>query len=303
MGAVASTSAGENRCVPHIAVGEMERCSISGPSTGSSRGRRTNRWTSRRLLPLFLAALFVDGSASAAQESGILGNTAPQSDRWEFTAAPYVWMFGMDGDVRIRNTTAEFDVDFDDILDNLDFAAMVQMEARKGPFGLFVDPTYGTISVDGKSDIVDVSVDTELFIVDFGARYRVMDQRTESGRARIADISLGGRYFYSSNELDFEVLPDQKDSSDFFDLTVGARYAMDVTDRFGLLVGGDIGGFGIGSSSELSWSVQAMASWSFHSAGVVWAGYRVLDIDQDDGGQTGYDLQLSGPVLGYEFRF
>jgi hypothetical protein len=35
----------------------------------------------------------------------------------------------------------------------------------------------------------------------------------------------------------------------------------------------------------------------------LWAGYRQLDIDQDDGGSSGYDLRISGPLIGYEFIF
>jgi hypothetical protein len=207
-------------------------------------------------------------------------------------------MFGMDGDLRIRSTSADFNVDFDDILDNLDLAAIARLEARKGRIGVFADPVYGQISVDGNSGAADVEVTTDLFLIDFGALYRVIDQRTESGRARVADISLGGRYFYTNNEIDFAVLADREKSADFIDLTVGARYGMDVTERIGLLIQGDVGGFGIGSSSEFSWNVEGLASWSFGRAGRLWG---LLDIDQDDGGSSGYDLRISGPLVGYEF--
>jgi hypothetical protein len=229
--------------------------------------------------------------------------SSTQSDQWEWSVAPYLWMFGMDGDVRIRNTSAEFDVGFDDIFDNLDIAAIASIEARRGAWGFFLEPVYGALSVDGKSGVADVEVNTELFLMDFGARYRFLDKRNEVGRARVADFSLGGRYFSIDNEIDFGVLPDRDRSTDFVDLTIGGRYAMDITDRFGMLVGGDVGGFGIGSSSEFSWNAEALLSWSFGRGGVLWGGYRMLDIDQDDGGSSGYDLELSGPLIGYEFRF
>lgn len=255
------------------------------------------------LLPLsFLTALCI-GSAPWAQAATSAAGTSASDDRWEFSVTPYLWMFGMDGDVRVRNTSAEFDVGFDDILENLDIAAIVRMEARKERFGLYVDPVYGKISAEGGSGPVDVDVETELFLADFGALYRVLDRPTESGHARVADLSLGGRYVYMKNEIDFATLADREGSMDFVDLTLGARYGMDLTDRFGLLVEGDIGGFGIGSSSELSWSTGALAYWSFGRAGRLWAGYHLLDIDQDDGGSSGYDLQIAGPLVGYEFLF
>jgi hypothetical protein len=248
-----------------------------------------------------VAVLCLGGSSWAAPQDPVSVAGAAATDGWEFSIAPYLWMFGMDGEVRIRNTSADFDVGFDDIFDNLDFAAIAHMEARKDKFGLYLDPVYGKVSADGNSGAADVEVETDLLLIDFGALYRVLDRRTESGRARVVDLSVGGRYFYTDTDIDFAVLADRDKSSDFVDLTAGGRYAMDVTDRLGLLIGGDVGGFGIGSSSELSWNVEALAAWSFGRAGRLWAGYRLLDIDQDDGGSSGYDLRISGPLVGYEF--
>lgn len=250
-----------------------------------------------------LTALLVGGSLNPEVQDPPIAGGDPEEDRWEFSITPYLWMFGMDGDVRIRTTTAEFDVDFDDILDNLDLAAIARFEAQRGRIGLYLDPVYGQVSADGNSGAADVEVETDLFLLDFGARYRVLDRRTESGRMRLADVSLGGRYVYTDTDIDFAMLADRERSSDFIDLTVGARYGMDVTERLGLLIEGDVGGFGIGSSSEFSWNVAGLASWSFGRAGRLWAGYRHLDIDQDDGGSSGYDLQISGPLIGYEFNF
>lgn len=253
---------------------------------------------------LLVTALFIGGSFGATpQDPALAAGAAAPEDRWEFSITPYLWMFGMDGDVRIRNTSVEFDVGFDDIFENLDFAAIARMEARNGRIGLYLDPVFGQVSADGDSGGADVEVETDLFLLDFGALYRVLDRRTESGRAHVAEISLGGRYFYSDTDLDFAVVADRERSSDFVDLTVGGLYGMDVTDRLGVLIRGDVGGFGLGSSSELSWNVAGLASWSFGRAGRLWAGYRLLDIDQDDGGASGYDLRISGPLVGYEFVF
>jgi hypothetical protein len=249
-----------------------------------------------------VTALCIGGSSGASpQDAAIVAGGAAPEEGWEFSIAPYLWMFGMDGDVRVRNTSAEFDIGFDDIFENLDLAAIMRVEARRGRIGLYADPVYGQISAEADSGVADVDVETELFLLDFGAFYRVLDRRTESGRTRVADVSVGGRYFYTKTEIDFALLADREKSSDYVDLTVGARYGMDVTDRLGVLIEGDVGGFGIGSSSEFSWNVEGLASWSFGGAGRLWAGYRLLDIDQDDGGSSGYDLTISGPLVGYEF--
>jgi hypothetical protein len=222
---------------------------------------------------------------------------------WTFSVTPYLWLFGMDGDVRVRNTNVDIDIGFDDIWDNLDFALMGRMEAWQGPLGVYVDPLYGNLGVEGQAGPNDVDVDTEMVLVDFGVLYRVLDHHSAQGRSRTADVSLGGRYYYMKNEIDFAVLADREQSSDWVDLTVGGRYEMDLTDRFGFLVAGDVGGFELGSSSDFAWDAQALGSCRVGGSGRVWAGYRILDVDNDTGGSSGVDVQFSGPIVGYEFRF
>jgi hypothetical protein len=230
-------------------------------------------------------------------------NPAP-AGRWKFSVTPYLWLFGMDGDVRVRNTTANIDVGFDDIWDNLDFALMGRVEAWEGHFGFYLDPLYGNLGVEGQVGPNDVDVDTEMILVDFGVLYRFLDTHNAQGLERTADVSLGGRYYYLKNEIDFAVLSDREESSDRVDLTVGARYAMDLTERFGIMVEGDVGGFELGgSASDFAWNAEALGSCRVGKSGRVWAGYRILDVDNDTGGSSGMDVQFSGPIVGYEFRF
>jgi hypothetical protein len=229
---------------------------------------------------------------------------AALDEQWTFSATPYLWLFGMDGDVRIANTTAEFDASFSDILDNLDIALMARVEAWKDGVGFYLDPLYGELEAEASSGAAQADIETELVIVDFGMLYRVFDQPTEKGRSRLADLSLGGRYIHLENDVDFDLAADRTGSTDTLDLTLGARYAMDFTDRFGFLVGGDLGGFDLGgSSTDFTWNAQALGSLRCGDTGRLWAGYRVLDVDDDKGGLDGVEVQFSGPVIGYEFRF
>lgn len=253
---------------------------------------------------LHAALLLVLGGSPAAAPSGPsrTQDAAVARDTWEISIAPYLWMFGLDGDVRIANQSASFDVGFDEVLENLDFALLARVEARKGVLGLYVDSIYGELSVDGSAGAATAELETELLVVDFGVLARVHESRTPSGRERAADVYLGGRYFESQNALDFAAFPDRERTTDFIDLVVGARYGMDATERLGFLFGGDVGGFGLGSSSELSWKLEGLASWGLGRAGRLWGGYRHLDVDADDGGSNGFDAGISGPLVGYEFR-
>lgn len=250
---------------------------------------------------LATTAIVGDSPASTSEAATRAAGVTDGSQSWVFSVTPYVWMYGLDGDVRIRSAEADFDVSFGDILENLDVALMLHAEAWRGRFGFFLDPSYGRLMTEAESNNVDVDVETDLILVDFGGFYRVLDQRSE-GLARTADISLGGRYVYLKNEIDFAAATDRRRSNDFVDLTVGARYSMDLTRKVGLMVGGDVGGFDFGSSSEFAWNAEALSSFRIGESGRLWAGYRILDFDRDDGGSSGLDVQFSGPIVGYEFR-
>lgn len=250
---------------------------------------------------LATTALVGDSPGSSSPEAARAAEEEGSGEGWVFSVTPYVWMYGLEGDVRIRSVEADLDVSFGDILESLDVALMLHAEAWKGRYGLFIDPSYGRLLTEGESSSTGVDVETDLILVDFGGFYRVLDQRS-AGLARTADLSLGGRYVYLRNEIDFTAATDRKLSNDFIDLTVGARYSMDLTRRVGLMIGGDVGGFDFGASSEFAWNAEALSSFRFGESGRLWAGYRILDFDRDDGGSNGLDVQFSGPIVGYEFR-
>jgi hypothetical protein len=180
---------------------------------------------------------------------------------------------------------------------------MVRTEAWKDSVGFYLDPVYTELESESTGS-VDANLTTELLILDFGMLHRVLDSRSDDGRARVLDLSLGGRYCHLSNDVDFAVLADREASTDLLDVTLGARYRMELTDRLGFMVDADVGGFDLGgSATDLAWSAEALGSVRCGDSGRLWAGYRVLDIDDEKGGVRGNELELSGPILGYQFRF
>jgi hypothetical protein len=86
----------------------------------------------------------------------------------------------------------------------------------------------------------------------------------------------------------------------------GARYGWDIAPQLRFNVRSDIGGFGIGSSSEFTWSATGVFSWEIWPDKMLRAGYKVIDIDYDDGSgneRVKIDLQYRGPVIGFSFGF
>lgn len=154
------------------------------------------------------------------------------SDGWEVILTPYLWAVGLDGDMTVKGTEADVSEDFGDILDNLDVAMEAHFEIWKGNWGGFFDGTYVDLSAEGGSGPIDIDVDMELRLIDFGVLYRVgtwplgekSDEATKGkGRKLSLEVLLGGRYMSLEVDLDPKHLPLPKvdQSESWTDLIVG----------------------------------------------------------------------------------
>lgn len=238
-----------------------------------------------------------------------LFSAAEESKGWEFLASPYVWMTAIDGDVTINHQSADMNIGFDDILDNLEFSGMFHMEAKKGRFGFFLETNYLKVSADddlGALDDTDLDFEQESWIVDFGCYYRIGEWGTE--RPMTLDILCGGRYWNISTKLDeYNHLTgkshDVKSDRDLLDPTVGLRFSSYLSDRFRINLKADIGGFDISdNSSKLSWQVIGLIGYDISKKTSLYAGYRIIDLDCEKGSFE-LDMTFHGPVVGLAFKF
>ena len=83
------------------------------------------------------------------------------ADKWTFSVMPYLWLPSVDGKLRfgpppVNGGTANVSIDADTLLDNLDFAFMINGEARKGRWLIATDYIYLDFS---KTDSAVRSVD------------------------------------------------------------------------------------------------------------------------------------------------
>ena len=245
-----------------------------------------------------------------------------QDSKWEFTITPYLWMTGIDGDVTVKGRDAEVDVGFDDILDELDIAALAHFIAKRGRWEFFVQPNYMKLSPEGdverKAVTIDADVETEMLILEFGTFYRL---GTWGSRIPVSlDILGGGRYWHFNNEIDLDIdisLPfvdkdirrerDVDSEEDIIDPFVGFHVKTSITKQLRFSIRGDIGGFDISDdTSDLSWQAIGLFEYDISQRIVLGAGYRALDIDNETGSgddKKGIDATIHGPILGAGIRF
>ena len=220
-----------------------------------------------------------------------------------FRIAPYLWGTWLDGTMGIGGNLTDVNVGFDDILKNLDFAAMGALELRNGRWGLGADLFYAEVSVEGQTPLgiffTDARLKQRQFIGNFTASYAVYEDHS-----RVFDLFAGARVNYINLKMTLSGGPTPRislsDDVTWVDPIIGGRYRASITDRWFYQIGGDIGGFGI--NSDLTWQAQGMLGYEFNELFSMGLGYRALGTDYSKDGFL-YDIVSHGPVLGFEFKF
>jgi hypothetical protein len=259
--------------------------------------------TKAQLWRVLAVGLLVVGSASLTQAAD------EDPDAWHVTFTPYAWAPGLYGDVTVRARDAELDANFIDILDNTETVVGLagRLEVTRGRFGIFGDAFYTKASVDN-AGAPGVDVTSRMWFIDFGGLVRVLDTTDDRVPGLTVDLYGGGRYSNLELDLDTAGEPSLTRAKSWIDPIVGARVGVHFSEHVFLLVGGDIGGFGVGS--DFAWSVLGLIGYRWQGGPVEWAilaGYKALAQDYTSGGSgTGrfrWDVLMHGPVLGFSIRF
>lgn len=158
----------------------------------------------KNLLPLCLlaASLFILPGVQAGPEivSSKEVTPSPEPDRWHFEIASPGFLAGLDGTVGLNGLDADVDVDFDQILENLDMVFALRVEASKGRFGLYGELIYLSLS-DGaqlRDRLVNnVRVEVNEYLADAGVSWRLVDKPRFS-----IDLVAGMRYTKLEQRLD-----------------------------------------------------------------------------------------------------
>ena len=255
------------------------------------------------LLGIMLTATFAPGVARA------------EIGGWNIAVTPYLWGAGINGTVTVGMHEADSEKTLSEILDDLEFVAMVNLQARTGRFGLYTDVTFlgqgdkAEVTNAAGTPVLGVETSMDSWIVDFGASWAAARWgEAAQGKGGVFDLFLGGRYWSVDAELKAESPAFAGERTigktmDWVDPIVGARFAADLTRKLSLLGRADVGGFELGSASKLTWSASAFLGWRFTPLLSAYVGYKHLAIEREDDKANSLDLAFSGPALGLSFTF
>lgn len=237
---------------------------------------------------IWIAAILVWVFCSA----GILyAEESARDDGWKFGAELYFWGASIGGK---SASGSDVDIDFDDILDSLEFAFMGAAGVSKGKWSLAADVIY--LNAESSAAIapgLDANAELTNWIVTPLIGYNLV----ETGRSRL-DIVGGARYLYMKADLRVDALGARaKDSGSNWDAVIGARGAVDLAEKWYLFGYLDIGT----GESDLTWQAFGGVGYRFKWFDLV-AAYRYLGWNFDDN-QALDELYIHGPGVGIRFTF
>ena len=228
----------------------------------------------------------------------------------------YLFATEITGDAQLRNVSADIDMSFGDIMDNLDMGFMGMVEHRRGAWTFLGDIAYLKIKDDDSSTVgpgvgpgIEIGLEAEFAqtVIEGFAGYRVLNNAYDSTDLGI-DVLFGARH----TTLDMDVSLDTSLASfsdsrsadredDWVDAVIGVRFQNDFRNGWGSSVWLDIGD---GSDSS-SYQALAMANYT-SNAWKFFGGWRVLHLEYDTGSgnsKFAVDLDYNGPMAGVAYRF
>lgn len=229
-----------------------------------------------------------------------------EAQGWEYSASIYLWMSGIETSLDTPVGTVDAELSFGDVLENLDFAFFGTFEAQNGPWVVLGDLNYSDLTASRGSPLganfSDAEVNTTLTIASAFGGYAVIDRpdlRIEAGGGlRFYDMSVDTTLVGNTGVPNVEI--PRGDS--WFDVVVGVHLRAPISERWFARGYADMGGFGLGDGSELSWQVYAGGGYVINDTWAIEAGYRHLSIEKELD-RADVTLEQSGPLIGVTARF
>jgi len=244
---------------------------------------------SRHALLLSTLALVLAPHASAS---------APQDGSWKNYLTLYGFGAGLDGDVTVRGIDGDLNASFSDILEDLEFGAMLAYRGETEDWYVSFDAVYMGLGADRTRGGVRADADFDELVLEADVGMRVSPR---------FEAFVGARLWSLDAELEVTGPgPGQSAQSDesWVDPLVGARYIQPLGDAWAFVLRGDVGGFGVGS--DFSWQAIGHVDWRLSESFTLNVGYRYIEVDYEDGSGSDefrYDVATSGPAVGLTFQF
>jgi len=253
---------------------------------------------------IFIALMVIFTLPSMAQED------SDKEKTWNFTAAPYLILPNMNGDVGLGDQLVNVNASSNDIFENLDGGLMLFFEASNDKWVINFDLLYMKLGATGETPLLSRNADVEVkqLGLTFNGLYKVNAWASVGIGFRINSIDQGfgipALPGPGPGEIELPAI-DRSMNNTWVDPLLVARVMTRFDEsswRLGILA--DIGGFGIGS--DLAWQLNPFVGYQFSKLFEIDLAYRWLSMDYNTGSGQDYflyDMVISGPEVGLLFHF
>lgn len=284
------------------------------------------RLASARLAACVLAAALGAGGRTVADAAEVPAAGPATASPWQIGITPYAWAVSLHGDIGLAgvNADVDVDVDFSDLIKDVNGAAMLDLELRRGRFALLSGTVYANLE-DSDSELddrVEIKAKANQLIQTVAGSYRVGQWQLAKLRQDMplgvaVDPYAGIRYTYLDNELDGKLDLPRLDiersrtaqaDKHWVDPIVGLRTTFALGDRLSLIAAADAGG--TSQSEQYSWEAVGVLGYRVDLFGArnanLLAGYKILKQKFEDGDgrrRFEWDVAMQGPVVGLTINF
>jgi hypothetical protein len=237
------------------------------------------------------AAATPGGGAAAAAAS-----TASESD-WHFTVSPYLWFPGVHGNIAGPNGGEfGFSASPGDLLSHLRIGLMGVVEPRYKRILMPLDIMWIRLGSDRALPNTPGQGVANLRATEFLLTQKLGYRLIDSEKVKI-DALAGFRYWYFGENLSFTTNTlNFSASQSWVDPLVGGRITGILTPKVEVTVGGDVGGWGVGS--QIDYQAFGLLGYRIKPALALQAGYRYLYFDRRRASGTYLDVATSGVLFG-----
>jgi len=227
----------------------------------------------------------------AGVAAAFLGSTASaQGLDWRVT--PYLWATSIQGEMRLGPVARDVDIEFSDILNVLNGAALMHVEAQKDDHIFFGDLAW--FAVEPEDEIATIG----------GVAEAELDATIiELGYARSPDplgFEVGLRYWDLDMEIDPALAPGFYGGDRWTDVFGGIRDTRDLGENWNLTTRANLGAGG----ADLSIGLQMEFARELERGNAFVAGFRLVDVDYETqirGSAFNLDTTFFGGTVGFRF--
>ncbi len=255
-----------------------------------------------RSLGVALLVALLAASAASAQ-------FAPEESQWQNSWTGYMWFPGFQGNAVMQGNPVDVDVSVGDTIDalsDMEVSFSAHYEGHRRPWGVIADFMYWRMEQQFvHPDYGDVEVKPRQLVAEMAGAYTVGEKLMGDVVTQRTEALVGARY----NMLKMSVSLEEGDfyaskSKNYVDPFVGARIFQALSDKWGVNLRADVGGFGIGS--EMAVNVVGTLGYTIRPRNSILLGWRYYSQDYESGSgdsEFKWDVDQSGPFLAWQTRF